>query len=238
MQIIQLQNIDFSYSGKAVLEDFNISFEKNSLTCLLGSSACGKTTILRIIAGFEAPQKGSVLIENKKVSAQGKIIIPPHKRNLAYIFQDLALWPHFSVYKNIAFGLQERKAKNIKEKVFEMLDFFNLSEHANKFPHQLSGGQKQLTAIARALVLRPRILLMDEPLNNLDVKLKHKMLEHIIRLKEKFELSILYVSHDHKEAFTLADNVIVLNKGKIEAEGTVADIKNAKNEFVQYFLEY
>jgi len=237
--IIQLQNISFSYSDKQILQNFSIGIENNALTCLLGSSGCGKTTILRLIAGLEIPDKGEIYIENKKVSTKGKIIIPPHQRNLGYIFQDLALWPHFTIYDNIAFGLKERKTPEIKEKVFEILEFFNLSEHYTKYPHQLSGGQKQLSALARSLVLKPKILLMDEPLSNLDVKLKQKMLAHIRNLKEKMsELSIIYVTHDHKEAFNIADKVVVLNKGKIEAEGSVAEIKKSENEFVKYFLEY
>ncbi len=239
MPIIQLQNISFSYSDKQILQNFSIGIEKNALTCLLGSSGCGKTTILRLIAGLEIPDKGEIYIENKKVSTKGKIIIPPHQRNLGYIFQDLALWPHFTIYDNIAFGLKERKTPEIKEKVFEILEFFNLSEHYTKYPHQLSGGQKQLSALARSLVLKPKILLMDEPLSNLDVKLKQKMLAHIRNLKEKMsELSIIYVTHDHKEAFNIADKVVVLNKGKIEAEGSVTEIKKSENEFVKYFLEY
>jgi ABC-type Fe3+/spermidine/putrescine transport system ATPase subunit len=238
MKIIDLQNISHAYNRKNVLKDFSINFQENYLSCLLGSSGCGKTTILRLIAGFETPQKGNILIENKKVSENGHILIPAHQRNIGYIFQDLALWPHFTVYKNIAFGLHERKEKNIKEKVFEMLQFFNLEEHFDKYPHQLSGGQKQLTAIARALVLKPKILLMDEPLSSLDVKLKHKMLEHIQKLKENFKLSIIYVTHDHREAFSIADNIVVLNEGNIEASGKPDEIKTSKNKFVNYFLEY
>ncbi len=239
MPIIQLQNISFSYSNKQILQNFSIDFEENTLTCILGSSGCGKTTILRLIAGLEIPAKGEIYIENKKVSAENKVIIPPHQRNLGYIFQDLALWPHFTIYDNIAFGLKERKTPGIKEKVFEILEFFNLSEHWAKYPHQLSGGQKQLSALARSLVLKPKILLMDEPLSNLDVKLKHKMLTHIRNLKENInELSIIYVTHDHKEAFNIADKVVVLNKGKIEAEGSVAEIKKSESKFVKYFLEY
>ena len=238
MTIIKLQNITHAYGEKKILQNFNIDFEANALTCLLGSSGCGKTTILRLIAGFETPENGSIFIEDEKVSSEGKILVPPHKRKLGYIFQDLALWPHFTVYKNIAFGPEERKEKNIKEKVFELLNFFNLSEHSEKYPHQLSGGQKQLLAIARALALKPKILLMDEPLSSLDVKLKHKMLQHIADLKQNFDLSIVYVTHDHKEAFAIADKIVVLNEGKIEASGNAQDIKKSENRFVKYFLEY
>ena len=135
---------------------------------------------------------------------------------------------NFTVYKNLAFGLDERNEKNINEKVSKMLDFFGLQEYAKKYPHQLSGGQKQLVAISRSLVLKPRVLLMDEPLANLDVKLKRKMLDHIKNLKHNFDLTIIYVTHDHKEAFEIADNIVVLNEGEIEGTGTVEHIKNSE----------
>ena len=236
--MIELKNISHAYDNKTVLEHLSLNIETDRLTCLLGGSGSGKTTILRLIAGLEIPQSGEISIENKMVSQKARINIPPHQRNVGFIFQDLALWPHFTVYKNIAFGLSERKEKNIKKTVFEMLDFFGLQEHAEKYPHQLSGGQKQLVAISRSLVLKPKILLMDEPLANLDVKLKRKILEHIKKLKQNFELGIIYVTHDHKEAFAIADQIIVLNEGKIEANGTVEEIKKSENKFVKYFLEY
>jgi len=236
--MIELKNISHAYDNKKVLEHLSLNIETDQLTCLLGGSGSGKTTILRLIAGLETPQSGEISIENKTVSQKGQINILPHQRKVGFIFQDLALWPHFTVYKNIAFGLSERKEKNIKETVFKMLDFFGLREHAEKYPHQLSGGQKQLVAISRSLVLKPQILLMDEPLANLDVKLKRKILEHIKKLKQNFKLGIIYVTHDHKEAFAIADQIIVLNEGKIEANGTVEEIKKSENEFVKYFLEY
>jgi len=241
MSIIKLNNITHAYGDKPVLQGLTLNIEDNQLTCLLGGSGCGKTTILRLIAGLEIPTNGQIIIQDKIVTDKQKIIIPPYKRNLGYIFQDLALWPHFTVYKNIAFGLKERNEKNIKDTVFKMLDFFGLQAHAEKYPHQLSGGQQQLVAISRALVLKPKILLMDEPLANLDVKLKRKLLEHIKNLKQSREfginLTIVYVTHDHKEALTLADTIVVLNEGKIEETGNIEQIKKSKNEYVQYFIE-
>ena len=236
--MIKLKNITHSYGSKSVLSDLTLSIEANKLTCLLGSSGCGKTTILRLIAGLENAQTGDISIENKTVTQNTKILIPPHQRNTGFIFQDLALWPHFTIYKNIAFGLTERKAKNVKNTVFQMLEFFGLQEHTEKYPHQLSGGQKQLVAISRSLVLKPKILLMDEPLTNLDVKLKRKILDYIKSINQNFNLTIVYVTHDHKEAFAIADKVVVLNEGKIEEAGTVEQIKESKNKFVKYFLEY
>ena len=245
MTMIKLNNITHSYVTKKVLHDLTLNIEANQLTCFLGGSGCGKTTILRLIAGLEFPQAGQITIENKIVTENEQILIPPHLRNIGFIFQDLALWPHFTVYKNVAFGLNERKSayrqgreKNVKDTVFKMLDFFGLEEYAEKYPHQLSGGQKQLVAISRSLVLKPKILLMDEPLANLDVKLKRKILEHIKNLKQNFDLTIIYVTHDHKEAFAIADKIVVLDKGKIEATGTVEKIKESENKFVKYFLEY
>jgi len=236
--MIKLKNVTHFYGDKQSLRDLTLSVEANRLTCLLGGSGSGKTTILRLIAGLEKPAGGEIIIDSITVTKNKQIIIPPQKRNLGFIFQDLALWPHFTVYKNISFGLEERKEKNVRNKTFEMLNFFGLREFAEKFPHQLSGGQKQLVAIARALVLEPKILLMDEPLANLDVKLKRKILEHIKNLRERFDLTIVYVTHDHQEAFAISDKIVVLNEGKIEDSGNVEKIKNSNNEFVKYFLEY
>ncbi len=236
--MIKLNNITHSYGANPVLQNLTLNIEANQLTCLLGGSGCGKTTILRLIAGLEIPQTGKVVIEDKTVTENAQIHVPPHLRNIGFIFQDLALWPHFTVYKNVAFGLNQRNKKNIKDTVFKMLSFFCLQEHAQKYPHQLSGGQKQLVAISRSLVLKPKILLMDEPLASLDVKLKRKILEHIKNLKQNFDLTIIYVTHDHKEAFAIADKIVVLDKGKIEESGSVELIKKSENKFVKYFLEY
>jgi ABC-type Fe3+/spermidine/putrescine transport system ATPase subunit len=236
--MIKLKNVTHFYGDKQSLHDLTLSVEANRLTCLLGGSGSGKTTILRLIAGLEKPAGGEIIIDSITVTKNKQIIIPPQKRNLGFIFQDLALWPHFTVYKNISFGLEERKEKNVRNKTFEMLNFFGLREFAEKFPHQLSGGQKQLVAISRALVLEPKILLMDEPLANLDVKLKRKILEHIKNLRERFDLTIVYVTHDHQEAFAISDKIVVLNEGKIEDSGNVEKITNSNNEFVKYFLEY
>ncbi len=238
MSIIKLNNIKHFYDNKPVLHDLTINIEANRLVCLLGGSGCGKTTILRLIAGLEIPQNGQIAIENKIVTENKKILIPPHQRNIGFIFQELALWPHFTVYNNIAFGLKERKEKKIKDTVFKMLNFFDIQEHSEKYPHQLSGGQKQLLAISRSLVLKPKILLMDEPLANLDVNLKRKILEHIKKMKQDFELTIIYVTHDHKEAFAIADKIVVIDKGKIEETGTVEQIKKSNNKFVKDFIEF
>jgi len=236
--MIRLHNIYHSYADKPVLNKLSIDFKSNQISCLLGGSGSGKTTILRLIAGLETPQKGSILIDKTIATQNSEIKILPHQRKIGFIFQDLALWPHFTIYKNIAFGLTEKKEKNSQVRVKEILDFFDLTAHQNKYPHQLSGGQKQLVALARALVLKPKVLLMDEPLSSLDVKLKRKILDYIKNLKAEFNLSIIYVTHDHKEAFAIADQITVLNEGVIAETGSVTQIKKSTNKFVKYFLEY
>jgi len=238
MSIIKLENISHSYGEKEILSGFSLELIADKVNCLLGSSGCGKTTILRLIAGLEVPQKGKIMVGNKILSSEGDILIPPHKRRVGFVFQDLALWPHFTVFKNIAFGLEQRNETGIEDSVNHILDFFDLQQHIDKYPHQLSGGQQQLVAIARSLVLKPEILLMDEPLANLDVKLKRRILQYIKEIQENFQTTIVYVTHDHKEAFAIADNIIVLNNGKIEDNGSVEQIKKSKNEYVKYFLEY
>ncbi len=236
--MIELKNISHNYGGKEVLNNLSINFEKEKLTSILGSSGSGKTTILRLIAGLEIPHKGEILIHNKTVSANGKLITAPDKRNVGFVFQDLALWPHFTVYQNVTFAPKERNYENIENSVKDIINFLGINELADKYPHQLSGGQKQLAAIARALALKPNILLMDEPFANLDVKIKRRIISLLIKIKTEFNLTIIYVTHDHKESFSLADYVCLINKGKIEEYGTVEEIKQSKNEYVKYFLEY
>jgi ABC-type Fe3+/spermidine/putrescine transport system ATPase subunit len=238
MSIIDLQNITHLYEAKEILSNFSLSFEAKEISCLLGSSGCGKTTILRLIAGLEIPQKGNIIIDNKEVTKDSILIKAANEREVGFVFQDLALWPHFTVFKNIAFGLIENNMLNIDDRVNDILEFFNLQEHSSKYPHQLSGGQQQLVAIARSLVMNPKILLMDEPLANLDIKLKRKILDYIKEIKSKYEVTIVYVTHDHKEAFSISDKIVVLNNGKIEDSGSVDYIKKSNNEYVQSFIEY
>jgi ABC-type Fe3+/spermidine/putrescine transport system ATPase subunit len=235
--IITLKNISKSFENLPILKDISLELKKGKITTLLGSSGSGKTTILRVIAGLTTPDLGKVYIDDKLASKDKKIIVQPSDRKIGYIFQDLALWPHMSVYENISFGLEVQKADHIKERVLNILDFFNITNLKNRYPNQLSGGQQQLVAIARSLVLNPKILLLDEPLSNLDVKLKTKMQDEILKLKEKFSVTIVYVTHDHREAFVLADEIVVLNDGKIELIGTVEEIQNTKNKFVKDFIE-
>ena len=233
---VRLDEVWKSYKNEAVLRGIDLEIEYGKITTILGTSGSGKTTILRIIAGLEAPDRGSVSIDGKLVSREGRILVPPHRRSLGFIFQDLALWPHMTVYKNIAFGLEVRHEKGIRQKVEEIADFFGIKGHLKKYPGELSGGQQQLVALARGLVLNPRLILMDEPLSSLDVMKKAKIRQVIKGLIHKFSVGIIYVTHDHKEAFELSDHIVVINNGKIVERGTPSQLRESKDEFVKDFL--
>jgi ABC-type sugar transport system ATPase subunit len=213
--MIVLENISFAYGKKPLFNRLNLSIAQQKITCILGDSGSGKTTLLRLIAGLEQADSGSISIDNRLVSKDAKSLVPISQRNIGFVFQDLALWPHLTVFENISFGLKERKIPEIEQKVTEILDFFDILEQIYKFPHQLSGGQKQLVAIARSLILQPKILLMDEPLANLDIKRKKNLLEHIKRLPKEFDTSIIYITHDHSEAMNIADQIVIIDEGKV-----------------------
>jgi ABC-type sugar transport system ATPase subunit len=237
MTILTLQNIYKHYSQIPVIENLSLEVSEGCLMCLLGSSGCGKTTLLRLIAGLDNPDNGKIFINGKPVSKNQQQLLPSSKREIGFIFQDLALWPHMSVYNNIAFGLKIKKYENIDAIISETLDFFDLGDSQSKYPGQLSGGQQQLVAIARSLVLKPKILLMDEPLANLDVKLKSRIRNQIKNLKDQFSVTVIYVTHDHHEAFILADEIAIIHQGKIEEIGTPAEIKRTENRYVKEFIE-
>jgi len=215
MSIISLKNISKLFKKRLILEDISFEIAEGKITCLLGNSGSGKTTILRLIAGLEKPSEGEIVIDNRLVAKDKEILVPPSEREIGFIFQDLALWSHMSVYENIAFGLKVQKSQNIEEKVVEILTFFGIEQYKNSYPNQISGGQQQLVAIARSLVLKPKILLMDEPLANLDIHLKKKMRNQIKALRDSFNVTIIYVTHDHEEASALADEILVVKGGKI-----------------------
>ncbi len=235
MYKITLENITHSYGDKEVLQNFSFSFQQGKITCLLGPSGCGKTTVLRLVAGLEKPSAGMVKINGSVVSKNGEILLPPHQRKIGFVFQDLALWPHFTVFDNIAFALKEKKEDNIKDKVTELLDLFGISNKAPKYPHQLSGGQKQMVAIARSLIMKPEILLMDEPMANIDIQLKENILNHLLKIHQQQKFTMLYVTHDHREALKTGDEIIIMNTGKIETAGTKEEIRNSTNSFLQFY---
>ena len=235
-KMVELDGVWKILGHEEVLKGISLRFQYGKLSTILGVSGSGKTTILRIIAGLEVPDKGTVSIDGRLVSREGKIIVPPHRRSLGYIFQDLALWPHMTVYKNIAFGLEVRNEKGIRDKVEEISGFFGIKDQLNKYPSELSGGQQQLVALSRVLVVRPKVILMDEPLSSLDVMIKARIREVIKGLTKEFSVGIIYVTHDHKEAFELSDYIVVINRGEIVEKGSPSRLRESKDKFVKEFL--
>ncbi|MET3115415.1 ABC-type Fe3+/spermidine/putrescine transport system ATPase subunit [Pedobacter sp. CG_S7] len=236
--LIQFKNCTKRYGGKTILR--NISFEVDegsAFISILGKSGCGKTTLLRLLAGLEKPEEGKISINGKIVSDGNKIIVPPHQRNIGFVFQDLALWPHFTVHQNIEFGLKQLQIAGYKNLINQTLEEFGIAELKNNFPHQLSGGQQQLVALARSMVLQPRILLMDEPLANLDVKLKTQIRTLVKQLVKEKDMTVLYVTHDHKEAVDLSNKIMLLNSGIINYYGTTTEMHQSNDPFVKEFIE-
>lgn len=238
MTKVLVENIAYSKEGRDILKNLYATFPSGGVTSILGPTGCGKTTLLRLIAGLEVPHSGQILIDGKLVTQSNKILIPPNKRNLGFVFQDLALWPHFTVYKNIAFGLEERKDKMTRDKVMQMLEEFGITDQAKKFPHELSGGQKQLVAIARSLILNPSILILDEPVSNLDTQLEIKIIEHLKKIQAEKKFTMLWVMHNHKLAIDHCDFVMVINNGKVEEQGTKENVLKTNNQFINQFIHY
>ncbi len=235
---IELKNITKSFGDFKALDKVSFQVVAGECFALLGPSGCGKTTLLRIIAGLEEPGRGEITINGKKVCGP-KNIVPPHKRGVGMVFQDLALWPHMTAKENIAFGLKGRKFKRveIQEKVEDALNTVSLNGQRMNYPHMLSGGERQRVALARAIVLRPRILLFDEPLSSLDPLLKEDIQELIIQVKKRVETTLVYVTHDQDEAAAIADRIAVMKDGRIEQAGAKEELySNPKTEFVKRFL--
>ncbi len=219
---VRLENLSKSYShNNRVLNNINLDIQQGEFVALLGSSGCGKTTALRLIAGFLTPDEGKVIIGGKDVT-----FVPPNKRNTAMVFQSYALFPHMSVADNIGFGLKMHKvlAEEAQRRIEDILKATHLSQLADRHPRQLSGGQQQRVALARALVMHPDVLLLDEPLSNLDAKLRHEMRVEIRLLHERLGLTTVFVTHDQEEALTLADRIMVMNKGEIFQSGTPSEV--------------
>lgn len=231
---VDLKSISKEFGGVTVLENINLYIKQNEFLTLLGPSGCGKTTTLRIIGGFEKPTNGRVLFEGKDITT-----IPPYERQINTVFQKYALFPHLDVYDNIAFGLKIKKMdKNeIKVRVQNMLKLVNLDGFENRTIDSLSGGQQQRIAIARALVNEPKVLLLDEPLGALDLKLRKEMQIELKNIQKRVGITFIYVTHDQEEALTMSDTVVVMDKGKIQQIGTPVDIYNEpKNAFVAQFI--
>ena len=216
-QHIELKQVYKAFGATKVLQDFNLTFEKGKFTTLLGASGCGKTTILRLIAGLEDLDQGQILCDGKDISR-----LPPQQRGVGIVFQSYALFPHLTVGENVAFGLkmQESHSSDIAEKVSQALKMVELEGFEHRRIEQLSGGQQQRVALARALVIAPQILLFDEPLSNLDTHLRRTIREMIRHLQQKLGITVLYVTHDQTEAFAVSDAVVVINQGKVEQIGS------------------
>lgn len=234
MHIIELKNITKEYNGVTVLDNINLYIKQNEFLTLLGPSGCGKTTTLRIIGGFEEPTTGTVLFEEKDITGA-----PPYKRQINTVFQKYALFPHLDVYDNVAFGLKIKKMSKdeINSRVKEMLRLVNLRGFENRTIDSLSGGQQQRIAIARALVNEPKVLLLDEPLGALDLKLRKDMQIELKNMQKRVGITFIYVTHDQEEALTMSDTIVVMDKGVIQQVGTPVDIYNEpKNAFVAEFI--
>ena len=232
--LVKLEGITKSYDGQMILDDLNLDIYQNSFVTLLGPSGCGKTTTLRIIGGFETPDKGKVIFDGQDITS-----LPPHKRALNTVFQKYALFPNMTIEDNIAFGLKiKKKSKQyIKDKIAYALKLVNLKGYEKRMPDSLSGGQQQRIAIARAIVNEPKVLLLDEPLGALDLKLRQDMQYELIRLKNELGITFLYVTHDQEEALTMSDTIVVMNQGYIQQIGTPEKIYNEpENAFVADFI--
>lgn len=232
--IISLKDIVVEFDGQRVLEGLNLDIHDKEFVTFLGPSGCGKTTTLRIIGGFVDPKEGDVFFEGKRIND-----LPPHKRHVNTVFQRYALFPHLNVFENIAFGLRIQKVpeNQVKERVSEMLALVNLKGYEKRNVNLLSGGQQQRVAIARALVNHPRVLLLDEPLGALDLKLRKEMQIELKRIQKSTGITFIYVTHDQEEALTMSDTVVVMNNGDIQQIGTPEDIYNEpKNAFVADFI--
>ena len=233
-KLINLTGISKSYGDHVVLDDLNLYIRENEFITLLGPSGCGKTTTLRIIGGFEAPDAGSVVFDGKDITS-----LPQNERNLNTVFQKYALFPHMSIAENIAFGLRiKKKSKEyINDKIRYALKLVNLEGFENRSIDSLSGGQQQRIAIARAIVNEPKVLLLDEPLGALDLKLRQDMQYELIRLKNELGITFIYVTHDQEEALTMSDTIVVMNQGYIQQMGTPEQIYNEpENAFVADFI--
>ena len=217
---LKISNVSFSYKkGAKAINNFNLEVRKGSFTTLLGESGCGKTTILKLISGFLQPDVGLIEIDGVNQNR-----IEPDKRKIAFVFQNYALFPHLTVKNNILYGVKNKKNENNYKFFEDTVKSLNLDNLLNRYPHELSGGQQQRVALARSLVLNPKILLMDEPLSSLDTKLREKVRDELKEIQQKLKITTIYVTHDREEALSLSDNIAVIHEGKILQEGSPKEL--------------
>ena len=232
--VLQLKQINKYFGRSHVIKDVNIDFEKGHFVTFLGPSGCGKTTLLRMVAGFYEPDDGEILLNGKRIER-----IPPYSRNTAMVFQEYALFPHMNVFDNVSYGLRvkNRPKEEIERRVKEALDLMQLKGMEDRFPNQMSGGQQQRVAVARALVMNPEVLLLDEPLSNLDAKLRESVRVELRDIQKKMGLSMIYVTHDQSEALSMSDMIVVLKGGVVHQTGSPQEIYfEPKTPFVADFI--
>ena len=238
MATVTIKQVTKAFGNNTVLREFNETFQDGEFVTLLGPSGYGKTTMLRIIAGFERPTSGEVWFDDQLVSG-GKTFVPPEKRAIGMVFQSYAVWPHMNVYDNTAYPLVIKRLskEEIRQKVEEVLKIVHLDRYAERLPSLLSGGQQQRVALARALVAQPKLLLLDEPLSNLDAKLRESMRFEIKEIQKKLGITVVYVTHDQTEAMAMSDRIFLINEGTVQQSGTPEEIYNTPvNQFVADFL--
>lgn len=238
MSVVTISNVRKAFGDVVVLEHFHDEFKDGEFVTLLGPSGCGKTTMLRMIAGFEKPTSGEIKIDGTVVSSD-KTFLPPERREIGMVFQSYAVWPHMNVFDNIAYPLKIKKVPKdiIQKKVMDILEVVHLSQYAKRIPAQLSGGQQQRVALGRALVAEPKLLLLDEPLSNLDAKLRESMRYEIKEIQKKLGITVVFVTHDQVEAMTMSDRVFVINRGVVQQVGTPYEIySKPANQFVADFV--
>jgi len=235
---LAIRNVGRDFGSVTAVQDFSLELAAGEFVSLLGPSGCGKTTMLRMIAGFIAPSRGTIELNGRLLSSPAASV-PPERRGMSMIFQSYAIWPHMTVAANVAFGLQLRRlsADEITRRVHDMLTIVRLSDLAGRYPAELSGGQQQRVALARAIVIQPEVLLLDEPLSNLDANLREEMRFEIRRLHNEFRMTTVYVTHDQAEAMVTSDRIVVMNQGAIEQIDTPFDLYNApRTKFVAQFI--
>ena len=238
MATVTIKNVTKAFGDNVVLKAFDAEFQDGEFITLLGPSGCGKTTMLRMIAGFEKPTSGEIYIGGQLVSG-GKTFVPPEKRGVGMVFQSYAVWPHMNVFDNVAYPLAIHKTprEEVRQRVERVLEITHLGKYAQRFPNQMSGGQQQRVALARALVAAPKLLLLDEPLSNLDAKLRESMRFEIKEIQKRLGITVVYVTHDQTEAMAMSDRIFVINRGVVQQCGTPEEIYNSPvNQFVADFL--
>jgi ABC-type Fe3+/spermidine/putrescine transport system ATPase subunit len=231
---LQIEHVSKDLGGRTIVDDMQLAVKAGELTCLLGPSGCGKTTTLRMIGGFLIPDRGRIMISGNDVTKMS-----PDKRPTAMVFQNYALWPHMTVFKNVAFGLRLRKLprREVNERVAQVLELVGLTHHVHSYPARISGGEQQRVALARALVLEPKVLLLDEPLSNLDAKLRVRVREDIREIQQRIGITTVFVTHDQDEALSISDRIAVMSGGKVEQYADARSLyREPETTFVASFV--